>query len=211
MRRMNRSAGLALLASLTALVFVGCEGVPGNFPGGTHASIDKFVYQSTSELPQTVTIVDTRSGQAIWSKDIPVGRQLVIRFYPSKSEDPDNPDRMDWQLMQMRQGGATLSNHVYVPPAGSRRIETAFRARGEMAPVANADEPSPAAEAPVPTRSEPAPGPASEAVMEPAPAPEPTPNQDPVPVAAPAPAPEPPSEPASSPEPVPPVDIPDRG
>lgn len=203
MTRMNRSAGFALLASLTAAAFLGCEGVPGNFPGGTHASIDKFVYQSTSELPQTVTIVDTRSGQAIWSKDIPVGRQLVIRFYAEKSDDPTNPDRMDWQLMQMRQGGADLSNHVFVPPANARRIETAFRARGEMPPVATAEvQPPPAESAPEPVA-------APEATPEPAPAPtpEPTPNPDP----APAPEPTPTPEPAPAPTPEPPVDIPDQG
>lgn len=207
---MNRSAGFALLASLAATAFLGCEGVPGNFPGGTHASIDKFVYQSTSELPQTVTIVDTRSGQAVWSKDIPVGRQLVIRFYAEKSDDPANPDRMDWQLMQMRQGGTDLSNHVFVPPANARRIETAFRARGEMPPVATADVPTPPPEA-TPNAAPDAVA-APEPTPEPAPTPSPEPTAEPNPNPTPEPTPEPTPDPAPAPQPTPepPVDIPDR-
>ena len=204
MRQHGRSAIFAL-GILVAVASTGCEGVPGNFPGGTHASIDKFVYPSTTELPQTVAIVDTRTGETIWSKDIPVGRQLVIRFYAEKSEDDANPDRMDWQLMQPRQGGATLSNHVYVPPANARRIETSFRARGEMPPVASTQpEPTPAPDAPV----------ASEPPAEAAPIPAPTPNiepSEPPPPPEASPAPEPAADPAAPPAPAdePPVDIPD--
>lgn len=142
---------LGLLVGLAA-----CEGVPGHYPGGNIASIDKYTYPSTSYLPQTVSVVDTRTGQAIWSKDIPVGQQLVMRFYADKGDDPSNPDRLDWQIMAIGAGGQ-MSHSIYVPNAASRRIDTAFRAPGELAPVAGAAEPTPPAEVPA------APAPAPEA------------------------------------------------
>jgi len=203
MRYHGRSAGLAL-ALVVAAAITGCEGVPGNFPGGTHASIDKFVYPSTSELPQTVAIVDTRTGETVWSKDIPVGRQLVIRFYAERSDDPAFPDRMDWQLMQQRQGGATLSNHVYVPPANARRIETSFRAPGEMPDAAAAESaPASAAESTPTEAAQPALSEQTPIDTAPTDAPEPgagaTPDTPPTP----------PAEP--KPSDTPPVDIPERG
>lgn len=149
---------LGLLVGLAA-----CEGVPGHYPGGNIASIDKYVYPSTTDLPQTVTLVDTRSGQAVWSKDIPVGQQLVMRFYAAKGEDPTNPDRLDWQIMPIGAGGQ-MNNQVFVPPSSSRRIDTAFRAPGELPPVAGAEQP------PVPAEpTPPAPEPAPEPISEPAP------------------------------------------
>lgn len=152
---------LGLLVGLAA-----CEGVPGHYPGGNIASIDKYVYPSTTDLPQTVTVIDTRSGQAIWSKDIPVGQQLVMRFYAEKGDDPTNPDRLDWQLMPIGAGGQ-MNNRFFVPPASSRRIDTAFRASGELPPVAGADQPPPAFESVTPAPAT-APAPAAEPVSEPA-------------------------------------------
>lgn len=165
---------LGLMVGVTA-----CEGVPGHYPGGTIASIDKFVYPSTSELPQTVSIVDTRSGAVVWSKDIPVDQQLVVRFYAAKNDDPANPDRMDWQLMPNGQTFGTLNSQAFVPAESFRRIDISFRARGEMPPVAEASAP--------PALSEPAPAPAAVPPAEPAPVP----------------------EPATAPDSAPPVDIPD--
>ncbi len=166
---------LGLLVAVTA-----CEGVPGHYPGGTIASIDKYVYPSTTELPQTVSVIDTRSGAVVWSKDIPVGQQLVVRFYADKNEDPSNPDRMDWQLMPNGQTFGTVNNQAFVPAESWRRIDTSFRARGELPPVADAATP--------PAMSEPVAAPVA-----------------PPPPAEPAPDP----EPAAAPESAPPVDIPD--
>ncbi|MCW5768087.1 MAG: hypothetical protein KIT19_05345 [Phycisphaeraceae bacterium] len=150
---------------------MGCEGMPGHFPGGSMASIDKYVYQSTTDTAQTITLVDTRTGQAVWSKDVPVGQQLVMRFYADKNDvDPVNPDRLDWAMMPSGQRGGTLSNRVFVPASHSRRLDVTFRAPGEMPPMAEAGQPAPV---------ESAPAPAPAASPEPTPAPS---GSDPAPI-----------------------------
>lgn len=214
MTRKHRIVALGFVVSLAAIVGVGCEGIPGHFPGGTGASIDKFVYTSTSELPQTVTLFDTRTGQAIWSKDVPVGHQLVVRFYEATNQDPVNPDRMAWQVMETTRWGGSISNSFMVPPSNARRLETSFRAPGEMAPVASAQEPAPPPEAvpppDAPTEEPPAaevvpaaPNEVAPAAAEPTPpAPEPSPTPEPTPEPAPS------ADPKPAPEP--PVDLPPR-
>lgn len=130
---------------------MGCEGMPGHFPGGSMASIDKYVYQSTTDTPQTITLVDTRTGHAVWSKDVPVGQQLVMRFYADKNEaDPVNPDRLDWAMMPSGQRGGTLTNRVFVPASHSRRLDVTLRAPGEMPPLAEVGHPVPIESAPAP-------------------------------------------------------------
>ncbi|QYK47224.1 MAG: hypothetical protein KF838_10585 [Phycisphaeraceae bacterium] len=152
---------------------MGCEGMPGHFPGGSMASIDKYVYQSTTDIPQTITLVDTRTGHAVWSKDVPVGQQLVMRFYADKNDaDPVNPDRLDWAMMPSGQRGGTLNNRVFVPASHSRRLDVTLRAPGEMPPMAEARQPAP-------IESAPAPAPAPAAAPEPAPAPA---GSDPAPI-----------------------------
>lgn len=138
----SRTSVAAVAGLISMLALSACEGVPGHYPGGTLASIDKYVYPSTMELPQTVTLVDTRTGQTIWSKDIPVGQQLVMRFYADATDDPHNPDRLEWRVMKLGRTGGTLTERMSVPNAGSRRLDTSFRARGELPPETVASVPT---------------------------------------------------------------------
>jgi len=58
-----------LLAPLTlALSLAGLAG----------CSMDKHLFESTMSSPKTVAIVDTVSGDALWSMDVPVGQRLVL-------------------------------------------------------------------------------------------------------------------------------------
>lgn len=133
---MNVRACIVTTLASTAMLMAGCEGLPGNYPGGTMASLDRFVYTSTTELPQSVALVDTRTGQTFWSKDVPVGKQLVLRFTPvsSRSELIES-DRMDWAIMEIgRFGTNTLDQRMFVPPSNSRRLDVSYRAAGELPP-----------------------------------------------------------------------------
>lgn len=136
--RARRTATLASIAlAASAVLSSGCEGIPGNYPGGSQASIDRFTYTSTTDLPQSVALIDTRTGQTVWSKDIPVGRQLVLRFTPVESRwELTEPDRMNWAIMEIgRFGTDTLREELWVPPANARRLDVSYRAPGELPPV----------------------------------------------------------------------------
>lgn len=55
-------------------------------PGGALQSHDTFTYFSEAHTPVTVTVVDTRTKEAIFVNEVPVGKQLVIRFYDEQND-----------------------------------------------------------------------------------------------------------------------------
>ena len=72
--------------------------------GGPMSSEDRYIYTSTEWMPWTVNVVDTVSNQVVWSKEVPVGAKLVMRFHdPLPSEDLQSPSteypvRLEWDL-----------------------------------------------------------------------------------------------------------------
>lgn len=117
--------GALLVAA--GLLLSGCYG-----EGGTGFSIDRYTYISTSWNPKTVSLVDTRVGETIWSVDVPVGQQLVVGFYVGKGGTPQMPDLMYWGLMEGGAGGGATPNRMPVPPYSARLIELTFRPAPEM-------------------------------------------------------------------------------
>jgi hypothetical protein len=101
-------------------------------PGGDGVSRDQFTYESASWMPQTVTVHDTRTGEAIWSLDIPVGQQLVVRFVRDAGPDEFYPDAMKWEVMERGTRKAALTHMIGVPPADARLIEPTLRPAPEM-------------------------------------------------------------------------------
>ena len=102
--------------------------------GGSGESDDKFVYVSYPHQPKTVTVVDTRTGDSLWTMDVPVGSKLVINFEPDKSEGtPDRPDLMRWELMNDTDLTGRLDNAMPVPAPGARRVDVTLRASPERA------------------------------------------------------------------------------
>lgn len=84
----------ALLAAacLTAvLVFTGC-------------SQDRHVYRSTPLAPKSVSIVSVETGNTLWTKDVPVGQQLMLDFSRKgkggeEYSSPNIPaDKFKWEL-----------------------------------------------------------------------------------------------------------------
>lgn len=64
---------IVLLAAVT-LFTGGCT----HFPYGM--SLDKHNFVSTPHMPLTLTLVDTYSGDTVWSLDVPVNKMAVVNF-----------------------------------------------------------------------------------------------------------------------------------
>lgn len=191
------------LAGAACLGGCGMWGTGPYRPGGAGYSDDTFTYVSESWTPTNVSLVDTRTGQTIWSVEIPVGQQCVVRFY--RGTEPDNevyPDTMRWQLMPAGRESGELRSIAAVPPASARRVDVSLRPAPEMprrpepAPIAGAapaprptasrrgDEFTPLSPAPDPLRPRPAPTtePARPAPVAPEPAAPPPPGRRKIPV-----------------------------
>lgn len=113
--------GAALASSLAIGLQSGCH-----HQGGSLWSDDKHTYVSTPWRPWTVTLTDTRTGEAVWSMDVPVGKQLVLQFRKGSGPNEFKPDMMDWSVMEPKRGGR-LRNQIAVPPASARRLDPVLR------------------------------------------------------------------------------------
>lgn len=136
---MNRTRPfIAALAATALLAAGGCQSITGQQAGGRMASLDQYTYESTQYLPQTVTVVDLRDGQELWSMDVPVGYKLITRFYDNKSDNPAYPDIMRWAVVPLTRKSTLLENKIPMPDSGARRIEVAYREGPEDTPdIAN--------------------------------------------------------------------------
>jgi hypothetical protein len=122
-RRLLLAGALAMLPLLGGCKYN--EGGPG-YSGDIHT------YVSTAWRPWTVTLVDTRTGEAVWSADIPVDQQLVIRFRTGKGPSDELPDMMDWGLMEAGTKYGHRKNRLPVPGADARLLKPTLRPTPEM-------------------------------------------------------------------------------
>lgn len=92
-------------------------------------------FKSTEFLPATLTLVDTRTGEEIWTQDIPVGYQIVTRFIKGGggTDRVNRPDRLEYQVFEIGSKYGKLRSAVAVPSAGVRRWEIAYREAPEFA------------------------------------------------------------------------------
>lgn len=159
----NRGRLLAVLLAAAALApLSGCMTFSDRFGG---ASWDKHVYVSTPDMPQTVSLIDTRTGQTVWACEIPVGSQLVIQFVQERARPGAVPvDQMQWAVMPINASFRGLTNVMPVPPAESRRLDGELRPGAALAELDRPAAPTlpapPAAPAVVPAVA-PAPAPAA--------------------------------------------------
>jgi hypothetical protein len=129
-RRTTRRLLAAVAIGAATLALAACY-----YPGGAMESGKPVTYESTSFLPLTITIQNTRTKENIWTTDVPVGQQLVIDFNEgTRQNDALLPDTMDWEIMTAGTRYGALDNTVPMPPATERAIIVTKRKAPE-APV----------------------------------------------------------------------------
>lgn len=129
-----KRAGIWIAVASAAFVAGGCLAISGQRPQGRLASLDMFTYESEPYLPQTVTLIDTRDAQEIWSIDVPAGQKLIVRFYETRSGGTErNPDLMRWTLAEAGAGPRPLRNQMPVPDQTARRLDVDYRDAPEIA------------------------------------------------------------------------------
>ncbi len=103
-------------------------------PGGTRGwSPDSYTIESSSMIPQTWSLKDTRTGETLFSYDIPVGRQLVVKFHKNHTpEDAAYPDLMKWDDWEIGTRFGSPEKELAVPPASARLIEVSVRKSPEL-------------------------------------------------------------------------------
>ncbi len=115
-------------AAATLLAASGCY-----FPGGPGYSADSHTLESFPHQPQTFTLIDTRTGEAVFSNEIPVGMQLVVEFYTNRGvKDSALPDMMRSEVMEIGKITGGLEHKMDVPPKWGRRIDVTLRETPEL-------------------------------------------------------------------------------
>ncbi|GAB4385223.1 MAG: hypothetical protein Kow0022_10310 [Phycisphaerales bacterium] len=129
---MKKSKAILSAALLSALL-AGCAYRPG---GGPMVSEDRFTYVSTPYEPKTLTLVDTRTGEVIWTMEVPVGQRVTLQFYKGKSKGyADYPDVMRWEVQKADASwDAVLRSQIAVPDRWSRRLDMTLRDVPEFYP-----------------------------------------------------------------------------
>lgn len=100
--------------------------------GGSLRSNDTYTYVSDEHYPVTVTLMDTRINEPVWTADVPVGKQLTIRFHEYQYPDnAANPDAMRWRFFDRPTRAGEMGSVMAVPNKFSRRIDTSIRSAPE--------------------------------------------------------------------------------
>ena len=122
---MSRRAHTLALAAVGALAIAGCHTPKGGwmpFSGGSHT------YASYETRPVTVSIVDVRTMERIFTMNVPPGKQLTLDFKLGEGDDPVyNPDLMRYEVFDLGTETGKLRNILNVPPANARRIDVSYR------------------------------------------------------------------------------------
>lgn len=134
MPRFQTSRLLLAAAALSTLAASGCYREGGNL-----WSNDTHVYVSTSWQPKTISLVDTRTEEIVWSIDVPVGQQLVVSFEKGDGKGDVTPDAMEYGVMDAGELSGGLTDAVDVPGRGDRRLDMTLRAAPEMPGLASKD------------------------------------------------------------------------
>ena len=112
--------GLGLL-----LVIGGCHSPGGGWMPYTGGST---TYQSTEIRPASVTLVDTRTDEVVFSMDVPAGKELTVQFFDGEGDDSVyTPDLMRYYVFDLGTRTGKLQNAMSVPPAMARRLDVNYR------------------------------------------------------------------------------------
>ena len=115
-----RSIGL-LAMGLLAAALCGCF----NPNGGTTGY---FAYISTPISPKTIVITELRTGQPIFVKEIPVGKQLNFRWLSDGGADPlYSPALLEWTITEAGNNASLLDNQMSCPAEETCKITVEIR------------------------------------------------------------------------------------
>ncbi len=135
---MRQNLRVVLAGSVLSLgVALGGCWNPGYNEGGSMASRDLYTYYSTPNYPQNVTVIDWTTNEKLLSVEVPVGQQLVVRFYDDyNTKNTARPALMRWKLMPMGTRFGELDNSMPVPGPTQRRLDVTLRQNAEAVPKA---------------------------------------------------------------------------
>ena len=117
--RFNTPVARALLAASLGIAAASLGGC---------SSAELYTYSSDAHSPKSVTIIDTATGEKVWTCDIPVGQKLDMRFAnrPRATEEKGF-DELAWSLSGVDSKSKGRKNIVQVPPVSRRRLEMTLR------------------------------------------------------------------------------------
>ncbi|MCA9290363.1 MAG: hypothetical protein KDA25_04490 [Phycisphaerales bacterium] len=120
MRRVVMTGLAMFLGAVGMMTMPGCYTPDGGFWPRTGAA---QTYYSTERQAKVVTIVDTRTNEAVFTAEIPIGHQLTLDFVSNRGDDPVmSPDLMRYAIWPKGKTTGTLRNSQSVPSADSRMI-----------------------------------------------------------------------------------------
>lgn len=122
-----RRFGLAALAGSLITGLTGC---------GVGNSDDRFEYTSTAFSPKTISVIDVRTDETIWTYEVPVGSELRVNFSQDRFQYGDNKPTATMRFVEYPSGER---GEIGVPARGDRRIDMELRDGPEEAPVPTAD------------------------------------------------------------------------
>ncbi len=126
LRRLPRRAPLAVLCRCLALslLLTGCYTPGGNMFTATDTG---WTYLSTTAQPINVSVVDVRTGKAVFSQDIPEGSQITMRIIAKGGTSDEFPARLQWTVVKAGTQFGRLRNAVSCPPEEACRIDVNLR------------------------------------------------------------------------------------
>lgn len=136
--RPNTALFFSTIAILGAGLLGGCT-----MPGGNMYSADKFTYVSDPYSPKTISLLDVRTRQVVWTTEIPVGQQLIVSFYEGSDPGANMPDVMKYGFAKAGSWSASLQSSIPVPGPESRRIDCTIRTAPEFPAGVVAPAPAP--------------------------------------------------------------------
>jgi len=128
--RTARLKVLSCLALLSLPVVAGLSGCAGE--GGAYYSDDHYLYTSRAWEPKTITLIDTRTGESLWSVDIPVGKELSMGFSKGTGPNEYKPDELVWEMRENGKRFGSRNNRMPCPPRDARRVDMTIRPKPEM-------------------------------------------------------------------------------
>jgi len=129
--RNSRFAFRTIAPAALSVVLVSLAGCATQSERGVRASVDQHVYVSYPWEPKTVSLIDTRTDEVIWTFEVPVGEKLVIKFENHRRRL--SGQTMTWGSGDPDEGKIKLVNEMPVPSYQVRKLSWTIRPVPEFA------------------------------------------------------------------------------